>query len=278
MICGRRSAVVVLAVLALFGAGCDYIARPSQGTAPNDPATTFGSFSPVLSGDGRFVAFSSQANDLVPGDDNDSFDVFVRDLQNGTTTRVSVDTSGGDANASSSSPSISADGHLVAFVSGATDLVVGDGSGGINQNDVFVRNLLTGVTTRVSVDMAGGDADATSDEISISANGRFVAFSSDAADLVPGDSHRVDDQGSQFDSDVFVRDLQTGTTTRPASTLQAPLRTSAASALTSRATAVSSSSPPMRATWCRMTGCPLGPHPGPPTKAATCSFAISTPA
>jgi Tol biopolymer transport system component len=155
----------------------------------------------AMSTDGRYVAFTSGASDLVPG--GGAGGVFVRDLQTGTTTRVSVDTAGGDPNGGSSSPSISADGRYVAFFSFASDLVPGDGG---LQPDVFVRDLQAGTTTRVSVDATGGDADRDSFGPSISADGRYVAFSSFASDLVPGDSLQP--------PNVFVRDLQAGTTTR----------------------------------------------------------------
>jgi Tol biopolymer transport system component len=159
---------------------------------------------PRLSADGRLVAFHSEAGDLVPGDDNDLLDVYVRDLVAGTTTRVSVDGTGGDPNGLSYQPSISADGRHVAFGSAATDLVAG-GDDGLHE-DVFVRDLVAGVTTRVSVDVAGGDPDQTSRNPSTSGDGRYVAFYSEASDLVAGDGNGV--------YDVFVRDVATGTTTR----------------------------------------------------------------
>lgn len=98
----------------------------------NGPSTT-----PVLSDDGRFVAFSSSASDLVENDTNGQPDIFVRDLQTGKTTLVSVNKAGTNSgNQTSSSPVISADGHFVAFSSLANDLVTTDTNG---QSDVFVR-------------------------------------------------------------------------------------------------------------------------------------------
>jgi len=161
------------------------------------------SFDPSTSATGRFVAFASSASDLIPDDGNGVDDVFVRDLVAGTTTRVSVDTGGGDPNGASFSPSISPGGEFVAFASFASDLVPGDGNSG---SDVFLRDLVAGTTTRVSVDTLGGDPNASSEAPAVNATGRFVAFHSFASDLVPGDGN--------FATDVFVRDLTAGTTTR----------------------------------------------------------------
>ena len=94
--------------------------------------------SPAISADGRFVAFDSEATNLVPGDTNDASDVFVRDRQTGTTRRVSVSSGGAQGNGASFDPAISADGRFVAFNSDATNLVPGDTNGAA---DVFVRTL-----------------------------------------------------------------------------------------------------------------------------------------
>ncbi|MEG3991140.1 calcium-binding protein, partial [Microcoleus sp. S28C3] len=172
------------------------------------------SSSPSISADGRFVAFRSYASNLVPGDTNDKSDIFVRDTLTNTTTRVSVDSAGNQANnafvsvgrlslSGSSSPSISADGRFVAFDSYATNLVPEDTN---NADDIFVRDILTNTTIRVSVDSAGNQGNSTSFEPSISANGRFVAFRSDATNLVPGDTNNIDD--------IFVRDILTNTIIR----------------------------------------------------------------
>ena len=104
-----------------------------------------------ISANGRFVAFQSQASNLVPGDTNNKNDIFVRDLSTNTTTRVSVDSAGIQGNNDSFSPSISADGRFVAFAS-FSNLVPEDTN---NTSDIFVRDLLTNTTTRVSVDSAG---------------------------------------------------------------------------------------------------------------------------
>ena len=131
------------------------------------------SLDPSLSADGRYVAFASQASNLVTGDTNGTSDVFVRDRQTGATTRVSVDSSGTQGNNGSAEPSLSADGRYVAFTSQADNLVTGDTNG---KADVFVHDRQTAQTTRVSVDSAGNQLDFDSDSPSISGDGRFVAF------------------------------------------------------------------------------------------------------
>ncbi|HEY7500088.1 MAG TPA: hypothetical protein VH740_16320 [Vicinamibacterales bacterium] len=159
----------------------------------------------AISADGRYVAFVSAATNLVAGDTNGATDVFVRDRQTSTTTRVSVATGGIQATGGFSNvPVISADGRFVAFFSGATNLVAGDTNG---LQDVFLHDRQTGTTTRVNV--ATGGAQATggaSSAPAISGDGRFVIFSSTATNLVAGDTNAA--------SDIFVRDTQAGTTTR----------------------------------------------------------------
>ena len=170
----------------------------SAGNQANDS-----SVNPSISADGRFVAFESNASNIVPGDTNNTSDIFVRDLSTNTTTRVSVDSAGNQANKVSSQPSISANGRFVAFYSDASNLVPGDTN---NLADIFVRDLLTNTTTRVSVDSAGNQGNLVSSDPSISANGRFVAFQSQGSNVVPGDTNNT--------NDIFVRDLLTNTTTR----------------------------------------------------------------
>jgi hypothetical protein len=163
---------------------------------------------PVISPDGRFVAFVSTASDLTAHDDGNGAggrrDVYVRNLQMGTTTLVSINR-GGTASADDFSqyPAMSADGRFVAFMSQASDLTA-NADGGPN---VFVRDLQMETTTLASVNRFGTDANhRTRVPPQISANGRFVAFTSEASDLTANDTN-----GNTFD--VFVRDLQTGTTT-----------------------------------------------------------------
>lgn len=172
-----------------------------------DSAGTQGNFSsqgtPVISADGRYIAFDSEAENLVAGDTNFADDIFVHDLQTGATTRVSVGSAGAQADRSSNEPALSADGRFVAFDSAATNLVPNDTNGTI---DVFVHDRQTGQTTRVNVSSAGEQADGGAFEPSISGDGRYVAFMSTSALLVPGDTNAL--------SDVFVHDRRTGATTR----------------------------------------------------------------
>lgn len=158
----------------------------------------------VISADGRFVAFTSLADNLVDTDSNHTRDVFVRDHQTGVTKLVSVNAAGTDSgNDGSNLRDISADGRFVAFDSFASDLVDTDTD---HTGDVFVRDMQTGITKLVSINAAGTDSgNAYSWNPKISADGRFVAFESFANDLVD-----TNDANNGFD--VFVRDLQTDIT------------------------------------------------------------------
>jgi Tol biopolymer transport system component len=161
------------------------------------------STAPVVSGDGSVVAFESFADNLVSGDTNGTSDIFVRDRVSGRTSRVSVDSDGLQGNEGSSSPSISADGRFVAFASDATALVPGDHN---RAGDVFVHDRKTGKTTRMSVASDGKPGNGASFSPQISADGRFVAFVSEATNLVRGDTNGA--------ADVFVHDRGTGRTSR----------------------------------------------------------------
>jgi Tol biopolymer transport system component len=156
-----------------------------------------------VSADGRYVTFISDAPNLVAGDTNDNDDLFVRDVQSGTTTRVNVGAGGVQSNGAAVTATISGDGRYIAFVESATNLVAGDTNG---QLDVFVRDRQTATTTRVSVATGGAQGNGTSASQGISADGRYVVFSSDATNLVTGDTNAT--------NDVFVRDRTTATTTR----------------------------------------------------------------
>jgi Tol biopolymer transport system component len=164
---------------------------------------------PVLSLDGRFVAFESSATNLVRGDTNKLADVFVHDRRTGRTERVSVTSKGKQAGADrtnngSNAPSISGDGRYVAFHSADSNLVPGDTN---RTFDIFVHDRKTGRTTRISVSSAGRQANGESvGAPSFSADGRYVAFNSLASNLAPGDDQAIDIL------DVFVRDLRAGTT------------------------------------------------------------------
>jgi Tol biopolymer transport system component len=173
----------------------------STGAVPNSDSAF-----PSISANGRFVAFASLASNLVPGDRNHRGDIFVRDLRRGKTTRVGVSSTGAEANDGSIwLPAISDNGRFVAFFSRSTNLVPNDHNG---IADFFVRDLKRGETTRVSVSSTGEEANDTSLFYpSISANGRFVAFTSWASNLVAGDENG-------HHEDVFVRDRKRGVTTR----------------------------------------------------------------
>ena len=162
------------------------------------------SFGPTaISADGRIVAFVSSATNLVAVDANGYGDVFVHDRLTGTTQRVSVDSSGAEANGESDDPAISADGRYVAFRSNASNLVAGDANG---YGDVFVHDRLTGITERVSVDSSGAEGTDESYGPAIAADGQRVAFESYASNLVGGDTNQS--------GDVFVHDRSTGITER----------------------------------------------------------------
>jgi LPXTG-site transpeptidase (sortase) family protein len=143
-----------------------------------------------ISGDGRYVVFGSAATNLVDGDTNGAMDIFLRDLQTNTTTRISVGMNGVQENGASYSPAISADGRYVAFISAASNLVAGDTNG---QRDTFVYDTQTRTTTRVSVASNGVQANDESRSPAISANGLYAAFVSAASNLVEDDTNGVDD-------------------------------------------------------------------------------------
>ncbi len=157
-----------------------------------------------VSADGRYVAFQSLASNLNGGDTNLGMDIFVHDRLTGTTECVSVSSSGAQGDSSSYEPSISADGRCVAFKSEATNLVAGDTNG--NQ-DVFVRDRLTGITERISVSTAGVQANGDCNGAAISGDGRCVSYWSDASNLVPGDTNAA--------YDTFFRDRFSSGYTHP---------------------------------------------------------------
>jgi hypothetical protein len=157
---------------------------------------------PVVSANGRFVAFESFGFNIVPLGPNSRKNIYHRDLQTGVTTLVSVNLSGTDGgNGDSQNPAMSADGRYVVFESRANNLVANDTNTFL---DVFVRDMQTGITTLVSINSAGtGSSNEESIKPTISANGRVVVFQSLASNLSSVDiNNRLD---------VFARDLQTGT-------------------------------------------------------------------
>jgi len=147
-----------------------------------------------LSSDGNVVAFESRASDLVSGDTNGVYDIFVRDRQAGVTSRVSVASDGAQGNAASQSPSLSADGRYVAFVSQAS--LVSDDTNGMS--DIYLHDRQTGQTVRVSIASDGTPGNGNSQGAALSADGGYVAFSSSSDNLISSDTNGMED--------VFVHD------------------------------------------------------------------------
>lgn len=180
------------------------LARPAGGGMPDD-----GTYQAAISADGATVAFASAASDLVAGDTNERSDIFTYDVASGAIERVSLSDDEQQSDNGSTSPSLSADGRLVAFTSYGENLVVGDTNG---QNDIFVRDRDAGATTRVSVSSSGQqltDVNGANAPM-ISGSGRYVVFFSDDAGLVDDDTNNT--------ADVFRHDRDTGTTARVSTT------------------------------------------------------------
>jgi Tol biopolymer transport system component len=169
----------------------------TDGTPANGASDT-----PRISGNGRYVVFASDADNLVPGDGNGRTDVFLRDLQTNTTELVSQRANDGPQGGTSTQPAINRDGRYVAFKSTSTNLVPGDTNGG---SDVFLRDRTNGAIQRISVASSGAQAKSGSGSPSITADGRVVAFDSPADNLIAGDLNGG--------TDVFVRDVDALTTT-----------------------------------------------------------------
>ena len=181
----------------------------SDGSQGNGP-----SFQTTISGDGRYVAFVSDASNLVDGDTNGKGDIFLHDTQTGETTLVSIASDGSQGKDHSHDPAISRDGRYIAFFSGAphvnsSNYVWGDGNTFIGDSngrgDIFLHDSQTGETTLISVANDGSQGNDDSEKPSISSNGRYIAFQSDASNLVNGDTNE--------EMDVFLHDSQTGETT-----------------------------------------------------------------
>lgn len=186
---GKSLAVAAVLVVGLSSTASASFSLLRPLTRGNGDSTT-----PVISADGRYVAFPSLASNLVHGDRNGVSDVFVKDLRTGVVRSASR---GGDG-PSFDPPALSADGRFVAFVSSAANLVAGDTNG---VDDVFVTDMRTGRVSRVS----GGNGPAFGSP-AISADGRYVAFRSEASTLVEGDTNGV--------ADVFLADRSSGKVTR----------------------------------------------------------------
>ena len=176
----------------LWSLAAGFIGRVDNG--PGNPQPDGDSYEPSLSGDGRYVAFTSEATNWVAGDTNGVEDVFVHDRVAGTTVRVSVATGGAQGNGPSTQGWISEDGRYVVFGSDASNRVAGDANGWM---DVFRHDLLTGETELLSRSTAGDVGGSLSFYPSPSSDGLTVAFGSHASNLVPGDTN--------FEPDVFLR-------------------------------------------------------------------------
>ncbi|MGF1566692.1 MAG: hypothetical protein ACFCVD_01215 [Nodosilinea sp.] len=158
------------------------------------------SFAPSISGDGRYIAFVSQARNLSVSDIDIADDVYVYDIQTGSLRLISVSTGGTKGNSSSVEALIANDGQSVVFTSFATNLVA---AADTNQaGDVFLHNLATGETRRISQTAGGEQANDLADDPTLSADGRFMTFTSIATNLVPGDTNGVED--------VFIQDRASG--------------------------------------------------------------------
>jgi hypothetical protein len=177
-----------------------------------------GSGAPSMSSDGRYVAFSSMATNLVSEPDTNGGlnDVFVHDRQTGQTVRVSEASDGTSGNGDSGSASISANGRFVAFWSYSSNLVNGDTN---SSGDVFVKDRQTGVTERVSVATDGQQGNNHSGNPAISSTGRYVGYWSMSDNLVSNDTNYFCDLNGDYDysdncDDLFLHDRQTGNTIR----------------------------------------------------------------
>jgi Tol biopolymer transport system component len=176
----------------------EIVSKDSNGTLGNDFSRL-----PSVSDDCRYVAFESQASNLVANDTNGQRDIFVFDRETETTERVSVSSSGDEADAGSYNPAISGDGRYVAFQSDATNLVTGDTNG---KTDIFLHDRSDHSTTRISIDSLGNQGNGYSNNPYLSYDGRYAVFSSSSNNLVAADGNGK--------YDVFVRDTQTNTTER----------------------------------------------------------------
>ncbi|HEY2833797.1 MAG TPA: hypothetical protein VGJ14_15310 [Sporichthyaceae bacterium] len=161
------------------------------------------SYNPTISGDGRYVVYDSYASNLVAGDTNRQGDVFLYDRDNRSTTRVSVSYDGSQTDAESGFGVISKDGNVVGFESRATNIMKGVKSAA---TQLYAVDRMKKTTDLVTAAFFGGPASSGSGALSLSDDGRYLAFSSSSTDLVPYDVNQHDD--------IFVRDRQTNTTRR----------------------------------------------------------------
>ncbi|MCB2187318.1 MAG: hypothetical protein KQJ78_12925 [Deltaproteobacteria bacterium] len=173
--------------------------RDSVGAQGDNHCRFFGFVSPQSSADGRFSSFSSLAANLVTGDTNTTFDVFLRDGQTGQTFRASQATDGTEADLDSGSPSLTPDGRYVCFQTAATTLAADDTNG---LTDVYLHDRVTGGTSRVSLAHDGAEGNGSSALPSLNSTASLVAFQSDSTNLVTGDTNAA--------TDIFLRGIQSG--------------------------------------------------------------------
>lgn len=178
----------------MFTGETEVVSTDAVGTAANGNAML-----PSMSADGRYIVFQGNANNLVYNDSNNVNDIFLKDMDTGSLQIISRSGTGVQGNDDSNAPSISADGRYVVFMSAATNLVDGDING---VSDTFVKDIQTGEIARISLSQTGSQGNGASYGGAISADGRYVAFVSDASNLVAGDTNGV--------SDIFLWDRQTG--------------------------------------------------------------------
>jgi Tol biopolymer transport system component len=209
-ICAKSTITASIMSMALLAAISGNVLGQSQAGVAKGPALEGDSDSSMglgtryrasLSADGRFAVFESFASNLVPEDGNNAYDVFVRDMLRNTTTRVSIGSSGEEANGHSRRATISADGRYVAFSSTASNLVPDDTN---SAADIFVHDLVLHSTVRVSVDSDGLQSNGNSLDPVLSANGAIVAFTSGASNLDPLDGNAT--------WDVYVHDRKSAAT------------------------------------------------------------------
>jgi hypothetical protein len=156
-----------------------------------------------MSADGRFVVFASSSTNLLASATNGQQQIFLRDTVSGVTELISQSSAGVEGDGGSKNPRVSEDGNYVVFESYASNLVSGDTNA---MKDIFLRNRASGVTTRVSVDSAGNQADGASYSPAMTKDAYFIAYASDATNLVSGDTNGV--------RDIFVHHKITGETRR----------------------------------------------------------------
>ena len=182
------------------------VSTVTAGTTGPFTSGNAGSWDPSVSENGRYVAFRSDASDLVAGVDANGFrDIYLRDMDTGTNVLVSRTAAGTSGNGESDSPSVSADGNFVVFSSTANNLAANDTS--TNGRDIFLFNRTDNSVTLISQNLSrNGSGNGDSSEPSISQDGRFVAFTSEASNLVGGDTNGV--------ADIFLYDIQTGAMNR----------------------------------------------------------------